>query len=200
MLSVSITYDLSQFSALIGVLPGYLDARREPIHGAMDRASVELMRGQQRRFVSASGGDGTWLPHAELTKYKRLRKQKLLAGATQAITARLVAATFLPLLYVTGTLELGLFERGGSGHFVDFEADRVTEGVNGGSHPDTTISVGELAIIHHFGSPKKHIPARPVFGPVDFATLEAVSADLTRGVVDAVVAAAAAIGGLNSAA
>lgn len=195
---IDVTFNIDPLARALAALPAALDCRKAPMRGAMDAASANLMRGQQRRYVSASGGDGLWLPLKPKTKAARLRAQIKLAGATAKVTAALVASAVMPILYVTGTLERGLFERGSTGHFVDFDRDGVREGVQGGTHPNAPMSIGALAIAQHMGVPSKNIPARPVFGAIDGATIEAVGGDLQQGVSAAFIAAVQSVGSFGS--
>jgi hypothetical protein len=224
MLSLSVDLDVKPLTALLRALPAALDCRREPMRGAMDQASAAVMRGQARRFTSASGGDGTWLDIKPATKAERLRRQKqehvksflkpywkqhgvtsrktmaMLTEAATAVTAKMAATAVMPVLFEHGELEAGLFERGAKGHFVEFTKDGVSEGVSGGRHWRAPISIGALALAHHLGVPSKNIPARPVMGPVEQHELQAVAGALSGGVAAAFGAAAATVGGFAPAA
>lgn len=191
-------FDLSVLARIGDRLGLALDCRQGPMRAAMDLASAELIRWENGRFISASGGDGTWRDISPKTKRRRLKGQAAAAGSKARITTQVVLGQHLPILYDTTTLYAGLFERGAEGHFVEFEADGVREGVAGGTHPNTTLTVGALAEVHDRGL--GHVPKRPVMSEPDGSTTTVVVGHLATGVNDAFQQLVAAIAGESQAA
>jgi len=168
------------------------------MRSGMASASMELMRFEQRRFRSASGGDGTWPDLTFSTKQKRIRRDARAAKSKTRITRQLVMGQHVPIELDTGTLERGLFEQGGSGHFQKITADAVSEGVAGGSHPRFKGTVGALAAIQHYGA--GHVPARPLMAQPDGAAMTMIGAKITQGVQATVAAVISQYGGAAPAA
>lgn len=194
MLSYSITLDTTPLMAALARLPAALDASKPPMRGAMEEASTQLMLYERRRFRSASGGDGTWAPLAFSTKRSRLYAERKAAGSKTRLTKAIIAAAVMPVELITGSLESGLFEKGGPGHFQSFTPDSVSEGVEGGTHPSFKGGVGKLAVIQHYGS--GNIPARPLMAAPQGADLSLVMQPIVDHFPEAV---ALAIGGYGTA-
>lgn len=194
-LTLTIDLDPSLLLGVIGKMPMAVDVRREPMRGAFGKASTALMRYENARFASASGGDGTWREHAYTTKRKRLERQAKLAGSKTRITSRLILGVHLPILIVFGDLEASLFNFGAAGHFQIFDESGVSEGAGDGEHPDAHMSFGALANLHHHGSVRKHIPARPVMADPDQATVNMIGVEIGAGVNGVFAQLAAQVGG-----
>lgn len=196
MFAFTTDIDVSALTGILSRIPGALDANREPMRGAMTNAMAEVMRFEQRRFRQASGSPGNpWRDIKPITKQRRAERQLSQAtkGKRKSLPSNFWANQFFPVLSDTETLERGLFEKGGSGHFQQLDIDSIREGVAGGSHPVFKGSVGQLAVIHHDGTAL--IPARPVMGPLDAPTLDAVGAMIGGGVTAVFDALTTGIGG-----
>lgn len=189
---LTLDLDTSLLESVLNRLPASLACNREPMRAAMAAASRAVMRFEHSRFRSASGGDGTWPDIAMATKLSRLRRQAKGSGSKARITKALAAGQHLPILSDSGTLESGLFEAGGPGHFQSIDESGVSEGVSGGTHPRFKGSVGFLATIQHYGSGR--VPARPVMAMPDQTCFTAIGGLLTGGAQAAVDALISGIG------
>jgi len=74
---------------------------------------------------------------------------------------------------------------GAVGNEVGSVANGISYGFARTPHSGDGITIGELAAAHHFGVPKKHLPARPILVAPDKPT-----ADRIRGVMQAAAARA----------
>lgn len=180
MFSASYTIDAFPLVDALTRLPAALDATKAPMREAMAESSSLLMAFELRDFIAKSGEGGGWAPLAFATKRSRLYKERKAAGSKTRLTRAIIAAAILPIEFVTGTMQAGLFTVGGSGHFQKFDANSVSEGVDGGSHPGGKLSVGRLAAIQHYGNAR--LPARPLMVAPQGSELELVIAPLRGGV------------------
>lgn len=194
-LPLDVTFNVTRFSDALKALPRWLDCRQQPMRDAMAKASAEHMRWQRGRFVSASGGDGTWKPLSAHTKRTRAEAQAKGTTTKQKLSLAVAAGLSMPLEFVTGTLEAALFEQGANGHYQKFTKDGVTEGVAGGSHPTAPITVGQLATLQHYGDPSRNLPGRPLYGEPDAQVVQAVGQLIAGGVQAAFDHLAATVSG-----
>lgn len=162
----------------------------------------------RRRFDRNSKGGGDWAPLSQRTiAGRRYKGGKTIGGARRGALARLrrarsaktatkdvrrlkriaAAAASVAILRDTGTL-FRAFLAGQPGNVVRRSGDNALEVGIGGASPDAgrkgkkPVTIGQLAVWHHYGVPANNLPARPLVVPPDEDTRAAMKEDARRAV------------------
>lgn len=118
----------------------------------------------RRRFnqLSRAGGGGGWAPYAKSTRRRRGRKDKA------------------SMLRDTSTMFGGLTV-GAKGNITKRIKNGVRFGFGGNDrHPEGKLTIARLANIHHGGSRRRNIPARPIIVGPDGQTRRGMLQDARR--------------------
>jgi hypothetical protein len=126
----------------------------EEMYTSWGRRTLAFWRDQFRRN---RGGGGDWPPLKPET-IKRTPKR-------------------LGILYVTGAI-FNALRPGAPGNVFQRVRTGIAVGIGGGKHPDTSLSIGDLAMIHHNGG--GNVPKRTIFYPPDPPLKEQFEADARR--------------------
>ena len=162
------THGLDKFQKLIddGLRPG----APGPIADMFQQWAARYMAFIRRRFTVFSRGGGTWAPLADSTKAQRRGPAK---GSRKAKNG---SRTF-SILVDTGILRNSL-SPGNPGNMFRPIDGGMQVGIGPDSHGHDRITIGDLAVFHHYG--KGRLPARTILVAPDEQTEKGMAADAGR--------------------
>jgi hypothetical protein len=173
MFSVEVTWKLNAYDKAPDEIRAQLSGAEGPLRDALRNAGMIYIDAMQKRFTRLSKGGGEWPPLALETIRKRASKRKVFGVKIYSnlilVDTQTIFTTLTPI-----------WNNAAPGQIARDIENGVEVGIGGPSrHPESKMSIGQLAYIQHQGT--QRIPSRRIIVTPDEATATAMQNALSLG-------------------